>query len=100
MNRREFLSTAAGTALALPAVAKDTPMIPIVDTHRWFGFDLFCAWQDISLMSLMFFLSGLFVPSSLARKGSATSLSDRLFRIGLPLVLVVPRLLPVTYSPP
>src|SRR5665811_2193503 len=22
---------------------------PIVDTHRWFGFDLFCAWQDISL---------------------------------------------------
>ena len=43
---------------------------PIVDTHRWFGFDLFCAWQDVSLMSLMFFLSGLFVPSSLTRKGS------------------------------
>ena len=44
--------------------------IPIVDSQRWFGFDLFCAWQDVSLMSLMFFLSGLFVPSSLARKGS------------------------------
>ena len=73
--------------------------IPIVDTHRWFGFDLFCAWQDISLMSLMFFLSGLFVPSSLARKGSATYLSDRLFRIGLPLVLVVTLLMPVTYYP-
>ena len=40
-------------------------------------------------MSLMFFLSGLFVPSSLARKGSITFLSDRFFRIGLPLVLVV-----------
>ena len=63
--------------------------IPIVDSHRWFGFDLFCAWQDVSLMSLMFFLSGLFVPPSLARKGSITFLSDRLFRIGLPLVLVV-----------
>ena len=28
--------------------------IPIVDGQRWFGFDLFCAWQDVSLMSLMF----------------------------------------------
>ena len=43
---------------------------PIVDSQRWFGFDLFCAWQDVGLMTLMFFLSGLFVPSSLARKGS------------------------------
>ena len=34
MNRREFISAAAGTALALPAVAKDTPMTPIVDTHQ------------------------------------------------------------------
>ena len=73
--------------------------IPIVDSHRWFGFDLFCAWQDVSLMSLMFFLSGLFVPSSLARKGSITFLSDRFFRIGLPLVLVVVFLMPVTYYP-
>ena len=73
--------------------------IPIVDSHRWFAFDLFCAWQDVSLMSLMFFLSGLFVPSSLARKGSITFLSDRFFRIGLPLVLVVMFLMPVTYYP-
>ena len=73
--------------------------IPIVDSHRWFGFDLFCAWQDVSLMSLMFFLSGLFVPSSLARKGSITFLSDRFFRIGLPLILVVVFLMPVTYYP-
>ena len=50
-------------------------------------------------MSLMFFLSGLFVPSSLARKGSITFLSDRFFRIGLPLVLVVVFLMPVTYYP-
>ena len=73
--------------------------IPIVDNHRWFGFDLFCAWQDVSLMSLMFFLSGLFVPSSLARKGNITFLADRFFRIGLPLVLVVVFLMPVTYYP-
>jgi hypothetical protein len=73
--------------------------IPIVDSQRFFGFDLFCAWQDVSLMSLMFFLSGLFVPSSLARKGAVTFISDRLFRIGLPLVLVVMLLTPVTYYP-
>lgn len=46
MNRREFLSTAAGTALALPAAAKDTPMIPIVDTHQhlWDTSKLKLAW--------------------------------------------------------
>jgi len=91
---------------SLPATAyrfNDAPYrwqaIPIVDSQRFFGFDLFCAWQDVSLMSLMFFLSGLFVPSSLARKGAATFMSDRLFRIGLPLVLVVIFLMPVTYYP-
>src|SRR6187402_3241752 len=72
---------------------------PIIDSQRWFGFDLFCAWQDVSLMSLMFFLSGVFVPGSLARKGSITFLSDRFSRIGLPLVLVVVLLMPATYYP-
>src|SRR5262245_18717106 len=43
---------------------------PIVDSQRWLGFDLFCAWHDVYLMSLMFFLSGLFVWTSLMRKGS------------------------------
>jgi peptidoglycan/LPS O-acetylase OafA/YrhL len=91
---------------SLPAAAyrfNDAPYrwqaIPIVDNQRFFGFDLFCAWQDVSLMSLMFFLSGLFVPSSLARKGSMTFLSDRFFRIGLPLALVVVFLMPLTYYP-
>jgi len=91
---------------SLPAAAyrfDDAPYrwqaIPIVDSQRFFGFDLFCAWQDVSLMSLMFFLSGLFVPSSLARKGSMTFFSDRFFRIGLPLALVVVSLMPLTYYP-
>src|SRR3979409_2392686 len=57
---------------------------PIVDSQRWFGFDLFCAWQDVCLMSMMFFLSGLFVWSSLQRKGIWKFLGDRLIRIGLP----------------
>jgi hypothetical protein len=28
---------------------------------RWFGLDLFCAFEYVHLMQLMFFLSGLFV---------------------------------------
>ncbi|QWG19484.1 acyltransferase [Bradyrhizobium sediminis] len=70
---------------------------PIVDSQRWFGFDLFCAWQDVVLMTLMFFLSGLFVPSSLARKGSWKFLSDRLLRIGLPMALAIIFLAPLAY---
>lgn len=89
---------------SLPAAAYpfDSPpylwlAFPIVDSQRWFGFDLFCAWQDVSLMTLMFFLSGLFVPSSLARKGSWKFLSDRLLRIGLPIVPAVIFLAPLAY---
>ena len=70
---------------------------PIIDSQRWFGFDLFCAWQDVGLMSLMFFLSGLFVPSSLASKGSWKFLSDRLLRIGLPMALAAIFLAPLAY---
>lgn len=59
---------------------------PIVDSQRWFGFDIFCAWQDVYLMSLMFFLSGLFTCPSLARKGSRRFLGGRLLRLGAPFV--------------
>jgi hypothetical protein len=72
---------------------------PIVDSQRWFGFDAFCAWQYLSMMGLMFFLSGLFVASSLARKGSWTFLAQRLLRLGAPLVLVVFLLMPLAYYP-
>jgi hypothetical protein len=72
---------------------------PIVDGQRWFGFDLFCAWHDVYLMSLMFFLSGLFVWPSLVRKGSGRFLADRLLRLGLPLVLAVYLLMPVAHYP-
>ncbi len=72
---------------------------PIVDSQRFFGFDLFCAWQYVSMMALMFFLSGLFVAPSIERKGSRPFLSGRLFRIGLPLALVISILTPLAYYP-
>ena len=73
--------------------------IPIIDSHRWLGFDLYCAWQDVFLMSLFFFLSGLFVWPSLDRKGAANFLSGRVLRLGLPFVLVVAILMPATLYP-
>jgi len=28
--------------------------VPIIDSQRWFGFDLFCAWQDVGLGTDLF----------------------------------------------
>src|SRR5258708_23434406 len=51
---------------------------PIVDSQRWFGFDLYCACQDVFLMSLFVFLSGLFVCPSLGSKRIPRCLFARL----------------------
>jgi Acyltransferase family len=72
---------------------------PVVDPHRWLGFDVFCAWQDVSLMSLMFFLSGLLASGSLMRKGTIAYIASRLWRIGLPFALVVVLLSPIAFYP-
>ncbi len=70
---------------------------PIVDSHRWLGFDIFCAWQDVSLMSLMFLLSGLFTAGSLQRKGSRDYSVDRLWRVGAPFAFALLILSPLSY---
>jgi peptidoglycan/LPS O-acetylase OafA/YrhL len=72
---------------------------PIIDRDGWFGFDLFCAFQYVYLMHLMFFLSGLFVWSSLTRKGASRFLHDRVLRLGVPFVLGVYLLMPLAYYP-
>jgi hypothetical protein len=72
---------------------------PIVDSHRWFGFDLLCAWQDVYLMTLMFFLSALFTWPSLARKQPARFLLDRFLRLGLPFVFALVVVMPIALYP-
>jgi len=59
---------------------------PIVDAQRWVGFDLIVVCNDIFFMSLMFFVSGLFVWPSLRRKGTGAFPRDRLLRLSLPFV--------------
>jgi glucans biosynthesis protein C len=87
-----------------PTVDFDSPpyawrAFPIVDVHRFFGFDLFCAWQDVYLMSLMFFLSGLFVWPSLLRKTNWTFVRDRLLRLGIPYAFGIAVIIPIAIYP-
>ncbi|MBX9823841.1 MAG: acyltransferase [Xanthobacteraceae bacterium] len=72
---------------------------PISDPTQWFGLDVICAFPYVTLMQLMFFLSGLFVWPSLRRKGTATFVLDRLWRLGVPFILGVAVLMPVAHYP-
>ncbi|MGA7633341.1 MAG: acyltransferase [Terriglobales bacterium] len=75
------------------------PAFPVVDSQRWSGFALFVGFNDIFFMSLMFFLSGLFVWRSLDRKGAAGFLRDRLLRLGVPFVIAAALIAPLAYYP-
>lgn len=72
---------------------------PVVNEQRWIGFDLIVALNETFSMSLLFFVSGLFVWQSLARKGAWKYLGDRLKRLGLPFVIGVLFLIPLAYYP-
>ncbi len=72
---------------------------PIIDSHRFLGFDLFCAWQDVYLMSLMFCLSGLFVWPSLTRRTDWTFVRDRALRLGVPYALGIVTIIPLAVYP-
>jgi glucans biosynthesis protein C len=72
---------------------------PIIDSDRWIGFDLLCAFLFLFLMQLMFFLSGLFVWPSLLRRGWGTFLVHRVLRLGVPFVVGTYLLMPIAYYP-
>lgn len=72
--------------------------VPIVDSRNLAVFDLVALFNDTFFMSLMFFLSGLFVAPSLARKGSGGFLRDRALRLGAPFA-VMALLAPLAYYP-
>lgn len=86
-----------------PASLVDSPRwwqaFPVVDTQRWNGFATFAGFNDTFFMSLMFFLSGLFVWNSLQRKGAGQFLRDRVLRLGLPFAVAVTLVAPLAYYP-
>jgi peptidoglycan/LPS O-acetylase OafA/YrhL len=90
---------APGAPASLAAEPRWWQVFPVVDSHRWAGFTLLVAFNDMFFMSLMFFLSGLFVWSSLRRKGSVTFLRDRSLRLGLPFIVSAAVLAPLAYYP-
>jgi GNAT superfamily N-acetyltransferase len=67
------------------------------DRQSFLGFDAIVLFVDSSLMSAMFFLSGLFVWPSLQRKGIGHFLRDRWLRLGLPFAVSALILMPVAY---
>ena len=72
---------------------------PVVDRVHWTGFALFTGFNDDFFMSLMFFVSGLFIWSSLRRKGDASFVRDRLIRLGLPFLFAAAIIAPLSYYP-
>jgi len=68
---------------------------PVVDTARWQFFDYAQNFNDVFFMSLMFFISGLFVWPSLRRSGAVAFTRDRLLRLGVPFAVGVLFLMPL-----
>lgn len=93
-----IVSQPASTA-AFDKAPYDWIAFPIIDSQRWIGFDLFCAFQFLYLMQLMFFLSGLFVWPSLRRRGWKTYLGHRLWRLGAPFIVGTYALMPLAFYP-
>lgn len=86
------------------AMSWSSPMMlwsafPVLDSERVQGFGLLIGINDIFFMSLMFFISGLFVWSSLERKGAFGFLRDRIVRLGLPFAVAASLLAPLAYYP-
>jgi len=57
---------------------------PVIDHAKFAGSRILIGFNEITLMSLMFFLSGLFLWPSLTRKGARHFLRDRVNRLALP----------------
>ena len=73
---------------------------PVIDPNaHWTGFSLFTGFNDDFFMSLMFFISGLFVWSSLRRKGAGTFARDRMIRLGIPFIVGAAIVAPIAYYP-
>jgi surface polysaccharide O-acyltransferase-like enzyme len=69
------------------------------DPMRWLGFDLVVLFNDSFFIAFMFFISGLLVRNSLARKGSAIFLRERAWRLGVPFLISIFVLMPIAYYP-
>jgi hypothetical protein len=70
---------------------------PVVDSARWLFLDYAENFNDVFFMSLMFFVSGLFVYPALRKHGTLNFIRDRFLRLGLPFAVAVVFLMPIAY---
>ncbi len=75
-------------------------IVPLVDVTRWRFFDHVVSFDDHFQMVLMFFISGLFVPSSIRKHSTTEFLRDRCLRLGLPFIFTVVVLNPIGFYAP
>jgi hypothetical protein len=104
-----ILVLAHHSALAyIPGISKTSSLLaqprwwtafPILDSQRWIGFAIFSGFNDAFFMSLLFFLSGLFVWSSLERKGTRIFMRDRMIRLAIPFIFAALIVAPLAYYP-
>jgi peptidoglycan/LPS O-acetylase OafA/YrhL len=69
------------------------------DRMRWLGFDLVVLFNDSFFMACMFFISGLFVHHSLARRRPGNFLAARAWRLGVPFAISILMVTPIAYYP-
>jgi surface polysaccharide O-acyltransferase-like enzyme len=72
---------------------------PVVGGSRWPFLDWFVLYFDTFFMTLLFFVSGLFVISSLERKGSGGFFIARLQRLGIPFAIGALFIAPLAFLP-
>jgi hypothetical protein len=98
------------SVLAYHPAAPPPPVSLLAHPRTWLAFPVFdshhAAWAgvlatvaDMFGMALIFFLSGLFVWSSLKRKGPSAYMRNRLLRLGVPFVAVAVIITPLSYYP-
>jgi len=92
-----YLPEAPPVARSLRAVPHWWQAFPIVDPAKWSGFSLFVAFNDTFFMAALFLLSGLFVWSSLRRKGVNAFLRDRSLRLGKAFLFAAFAISPLAY---
>lgn len=94
-----YATFAPPVAPSLAAQPRWWQAFPIVDAQKWAGAATILGFNDTFFMSLMFFISGLFVWKSLQRKKISGFLRDRTLRLGIPFVASFVLLAPLAYYP-
>jgi glucans biosynthesis protein C len=99
------LVVAHHSSLAYTTFARASPLAyirssaPIVDIQRWVGLDIFENFNDVFFMALMFLIGGIFVVKALQKKGLASFIRERFYRLFLPFLIVISTLMLLAYYP-